>query len=74
LEKKSASQLAAVYKAYFDAPVHFGHPSIEYGDQLYHVAFDFKWRRVSEVFGFWRTFGEAVVWPWVAFGAPADQA
>jgi hypothetical protein len=23
------------------------------------VAFDFKWRRVSELFGFWRTFGDS---------------
>ena len=35
--EKSATQLADVYKAYFDAPVHFGHPAIEYGDQLYHT-------------------------------------
>ena len=30
------------------------------------VAFNFKW--------VWRTFGEAVECPCVAFGAPADQA
>jgi hypothetical protein len=29
---------------------------------------------LSELFGFWRTFGEAVECPCVAFGAPADQA
>ncbi len=35
--EKSAPQLAEIYKAYFAAPVHFGHPAIEYGDQLYHT-------------------------------------
>jgi hypothetical protein len=35
--EKAASQLADVYKGYFDAPVHFGHPALEYGDQLYHT-------------------------------------
>jgi glycosyl hydrolase family 115 (putative glucuronidase) len=34
---KAAAPLADVYKAYFAAPAHFGHPAIEYGDQLYHT-------------------------------------
>jgi hypothetical protein len=35
--EKAAASLADIYKEYFNAPVHFGHPSIEYGDQLYHT-------------------------------------
>jgi hypothetical protein len=35
--EKVAAPLADIYKEYFNAPVHFGHPSIEYGDQLYHT-------------------------------------
>jgi hypothetical protein len=34
---KAAGKLAELYKEYFKAPVHFGDPSHEYGDQLYHT-------------------------------------
>jgi Glycosyl hydrolase family 115 len=35
--EKAASQVATVYKEYFDAPAHFGQPAEEYGDNLYHT-------------------------------------
>lgn len=35
--EKAAPKLAELYKEYFKAPVHFGDPSHEYGDQLYHT-------------------------------------
>jgi hypothetical protein len=35
--EKAAPQLAELYKEYFQAPVHFGDPAREYGDQLYHT-------------------------------------
>lgn len=34
---KAAPQLADLYKEYFKAPAHFGEPTREYGDQLYHT-------------------------------------
>ncbi len=34
---KAAPAIAAIYKAYFAAPAHFGQPALEYGDQLYHT-------------------------------------
>jgi hypothetical protein len=34
---KAAPAIAAMYKAYFAAPAHFGQPEREYGDQLYHT-------------------------------------
>ena len=34
---QAAAQLAELYKEYFNAPAHFGEPTHEYGDQLYHT-------------------------------------
>jgi Glycosyl hydrolase family 115 len=35
--EKAAAPLADIYEQYFNAPVHFGNPPREYGDQLYHT-------------------------------------
>jgi Glycosyl hydrolase family 115 len=35
---EAAPKLAELYKDYFHAPAHFGHPEHEYGDQFYHTA------------------------------------
>jgi hypothetical protein len=35
--KNAAPKLVELYKEYFQAPVHFGDPPHEYGDQLYHT-------------------------------------
>jgi len=35
--EKDASKLVELYKQYFRAPVHFGDPPHEYGDQLFHT-------------------------------------
>ena len=35
--EKAAPKLVELYKAYFQAPAHFGSPIHEYGDQLYHT-------------------------------------
>ncbi len=35
--QKAAPRLVELYKEYFEAPAHFGEPSREYGDQLYHT-------------------------------------
>jgi len=34
---KAAAHLAELYQEYFKAPAHFGEPTREYGDQLYHT-------------------------------------
>jgi hypothetical protein len=34
---QAAAKVAEVYKDYFQAPAHFGEPTHEYGDQLYHT-------------------------------------
>ncbi len=34
---KAAPELSELYRAYFAAPAHFGSPTREYGDQLYHT-------------------------------------
>jgi hypothetical protein len=35
--EKAAPKVTEVYKDYFKAPAHFGEPTREYGDQLYHT-------------------------------------
>jgi len=36
--KQATKKLVELYRDYFQAPAHFGHPEHEYGDQFYHTA------------------------------------